>query len=174
MARRTSSDQPMGNDRDAAGDPRSRGGEALSVSRNRNISVASFLDEIAARPEFHGDIHLGEVLLPEPLRTHGQWVVRSEDLLSLHLELTNLRVQPGAGQSAELAIVGPGDAYLTLHFAPQAIAERAFFAASPAIPNEQDGHVDEHTAQPPPSTPPTPLETLAPPPIGTRIAFPSR
>src|SRR5262245_55493255 len=174
MARHTKRSKRTGNQPDTAANTESPASEALTQSKHRNLPVASLLDELAARPDFLEGIHLGEILIPEPLRTHGQWVVRSDDFLSLHLELTNLRVQPSAGQAAELAIAGPGEAYLALHFAPQAIAERVFFAASPNIPNEQDGHVDEKTAQPPPSTPPTPLEPLAPPPIGTRIANPSR
>ncbi len=174
MARRTPPDQPHGDQREVAGTSESPVSAASSVSPHRTLSVASFLDELVTRPDFRDGIHLGEVLIPAPLRTHGQWVVRSDDLLSFHLELTNLRVQPGTGEAPELAIAGRGDAYLTLHFAPQSIAERVFFAASPNIAKEQDGHVDTTTAQPPPSTPPTPLEPLAPPPIGSRIAYPSR
>ena len=149
---------------------------AVRVSRNRRLTTSALLQELALRPEFLEGIHLGELLTPEPLRRHGQWVVRSEDLLSFHLEFTNLHArQPdGApGGPAVLATTGPGAAYVALHFAPQHIAERVFFAAS-KIPKQQDGHVDKQTAQPPPSTPPTPLEPLAPPPIATRMAYPSR
>ena len=47
------------------------------------------------RPEFVSGVELGELLTPEALRHPGQWVVRSEDLLSFHLELTNLHVASG-------------------------------------------------------------------------------
>ena len=129
------------------------------------------------RPDLIEGVQLGELLTPEPLRRYGQWVVRSQDLLSFNLELSNLHALPPtgtAGGAPTLAITGRGAAYITLYFAPQAIAERVFFAASPSVKHEQDGHVDQSTGQPPPSTPPTPLEPLAPPPIGTRIAYPSR
>jgi hypothetical protein len=80
-----------------------------------------------------------------------------------------------AGSPPTLAIAGPGAAYVTLHFAPQAIAERVFFAAGTKNTQEQDGHVDQQTGEPPaPSPSPTPLEPLAAPPIGTRISYPSR
>ncbi len=144
--------------------------------KKRKIGTSALLQELALRPELLEGIHLGELFTPEPLRRHGQWVVRSEDLLSFHLELTNLHAQASPEDPKGppvLAITGSGTAYLTLHFAPQHIAEQVFFAAS-KIPKEQDGHVDQQTAQPPASTSPTPLEPLAPPPIAARIAYPSR
>src|SRR6266498_1067473 len=176
MARRNS----RGKGQRPASDRRSEpeGTRALRLSRQRKLSTSRFLQELASRPEFLEGVRLGELLIPEPLRRHGQWVVRSEDLLSFHLEFSNLQAQISADDPdgpAVLAVTGRGAAYITLHFAPQAIAERVFFAAAPAPTiTEKDGHVDEQTAQPPPSTPPTPLEPLAPPPIGTRIAYPSR
>ena len=158
-------------------DPDSDADQALRLSRRRKLSPATFLKELALRPDIIEGVQLGELLTPEPLRRHGQWVVRSQDLLSFNLELSNLHALPSTsttGSAPTIAITGRGAAYITLHFAPQAIAERVFFAASPSVKNEQDGHVDQSTGQPPPSTPPTPLEPLAPPPIGTRIAYPSR
>ncbi len=155
----------------------SDGDRALQLSRRRKLSPAAFLQELALRPDLIEGVQLGELLTPEPLRRYGQWVVRSQDLLSFNLELSNLHALPPtgtAGGAPTLAITGRGAAYITLYFAPQAIAERVFFAASPSVKHEQDGHVDQSTGQPPPSTPPTPLEPLAPPPIGTRIAYPSR
>jgi hypothetical protein len=151
---------------------------ALRPSLNRKLDAALWLQELQLRPELVAGIELGELITPEPLRRRGRWVVRSRDLLSFHLELINLRPRAVAGEGEDGAAVlekfGTGAARIALHFAPQAIAERVFFAASPKIPSEQDGHVDETTAMPPPSTPPTPLEPLAPPPIATRIAYPSR
>lgn len=157
------------------GDTTPPGERGPRLSRQRKLSAATLLQELALRPDFLAGVELGELLVPEPLRRRGQWVVRSEDLLSFHLELSNLHVEPASeGGPATLAVTGRGAAYITLHFAPQHIAERVFFAASPNVPKEQDGHVDTTTAQPPPSVPPTPQEPLAPPPIGTRIAYPSR
>ena len=183
MAGRTSRGKSSGSgpkgatDGDQGSQPQAaRQARSLRLSRTRRLATSTLLQELALRPEFLDGIQLGELLTPEPLRRHGQWVVRSEDLLSFHLQLTNLHAQlshEDADGPAVLAITGSGAAYITLHFAPQHIAEQVFFAAS-KIPNEQDGHVDQQTAQPPPSTPPTPLEPLAPPPIATRIAYPSR
>jgi hypothetical protein len=176
MARRTSRDKTS--DAPASGGiPEAEIRRALRPSRLRKLATSTFLQELALRPEFLEGIQLGEVLTPEPLRRHGQWVVRTQDLLSFHLEFTNLHAEAtngNAGHSAALAITGPGAAYITLHFAPQAIAERVFFAAASKGQIEQDGHIDEKTGQPPPTQSPTPLEPLAPPPIGTRIAYPSR
>jgi len=151
------------------------GERALRLSQQRKLSTATLLQELALRPDFLAGVNLGEPLLPEPLRHRGQWVVRSQDLLSFHLELTNLQVVPGSeGGVATLAVTGRGDAYITLHFAPQHIAERVFFAASPSVPEQRDGHVESTTGQGLAGVPPALLETLAPPPIGTRIAYPSR
>lgn len=143
---------------------------------NRLWLANQLLQELMLRPDLVSGIRLGELITPEALRTPGQWVLRSQDLLSFHLELTGLSAQasPDAPEAPPLLMVeGQGPATIGLHFAPQAIAERVFFAASP-IPKEQDGHVQGGTDQPPPSVPPTPLEPLAKPPIGTRIAYPSR
>ncbi len=147
------------------------GNRALRLSRRRKLSPAAFLQELALRPDFIEGMQLGELLAPEPLRRHGQWVVRSQDLLSFNLELRNLHALPPTGTSVgvpTLAITGRGAAYITLHFAPQAIAERVFFAASKSGNTQQDGHVNQ------PAPPPTLEEKLVPPPIGTRIAYPSR
>lgn len=150
--------------------------QTLRLSRLRNLSASTLLQELTLRPDVIQGVLLGDLITPEALRHRGQWVVRSQDLLSFHLELVNLKPQPlsgTAGAGAVLATMGRGDANIILHFAPQAIAERVFFAANAKM-DEKDGHVDSSTGQPPPSTPPTPLEPLAPPPIGTRIAYPSR
>lgn len=167
---------------DAPDEADGRGTTAASVrspmraSRSRHLAVSQLLQELTLHPELVSGIQLGELLTPEPLRTPGQWVLRSQDLLSFHLELSGLQPEPHPEDSAGPAVLvqhGRGAATVALHFAPQAIAERAFFAASP-IPKEQDGHVVGGTDQPPPSVPPTPLEPIVRPPIGTRIAYPSR
>jgi len=148
----------------------------LRPAPGRQLAAAELLQELTRQPDFARGIQLGELLVPEALRTPGQWVLRSQDLLSFHLELKGLRPVPDPQDSAGppvLGLDGRGAPTISLHFAPQAIAERVFMAASP-IPKEQDGHVDGGTDQPPPSVPPTPLEALAQPPIGTRIAYPSR
>ncbi len=161
----------------------------LSQSIRRKLTPSVFLKELALRPEWVDAIQLGEMIKPEALRRRGQWVVRSQDLLSFHLELTNLRTQAAPGETGDaddslgpavLAVKGRGAAYIALHFAPQAIAERVFFGVSRRI-GEQDGHVDvpQGTPTPPPpmpspSAPPLLLEPLAPPPIGSRAAYPSR
>ncbi len=143
---------------------------------NRLLLADQLLHELTLRPDLVNGIQLGELITPEALRTPGQWVLRSEDLLSFHLELNGLRAQANADTpeaAPVLMVEGQGPATISLHFAPQAIAERVFFAASP-FPREQDGHVEGGTDQPPASVPPTPVKPLAKPPIGTRIAYPSR
>jgi hypothetical protein len=148
----------------------------LRPARTRQLGARQLLEELTQRPDLASAIQLGELLTPEALRTPGQWVLRSQDLLSFHLELVGLQAQ--ADTTAPdgppvLAAVGKGLATITLHFAPQAIAERVFFAAVPNLPIQQDGHVKGGTDQPS-TTVPVPQEPLAKPPIGTRIAYPSR
>ena len=143
VARRTS----RGKSSDAGHTPASDGGSepegkrALRLSRQRKLSPSIFLQELALRPDFLEGMHLGELLTPEPLRRHGQWVVRSQDLLSFHLELSNLHAQtpPRAPRRHRRCWPSParGAAYITLHFAPQAIAEQVFFAASPRSPTSR-------------------------------------
>lgn len=146
----------------------------LQAARNRPLSASRFLQELTLRPDLIAAVQLGDLLTPEALRHPGQWVLRSQDLLSFHLQLSGLQAQAdSAGGPPVLAATGRGPALIALHFAPQAIAERAFFAAS-KVPRDQDGHVVPGTDQPPPSVPPTPLEPLNAPPIGSRIAYPSR
>jgi hypothetical protein len=143
---------------------------------SRLLLASQLLHELTLRPDLVSGIQLGDLITPEALRTPGQWVLRSQDLLSFHLELNGLRAQANADApdaAPSLMVEGQGPATISLHFAPQAIAERVFFAASP-IPRDQDGHLQVGTDQPPPSVPPTPVEPLAKPPIGTRIAYPSR
>lgn len=148
----------------------------LRLSRSRKLETSTLLQELQARPDLIDGIQLGDLLTPEPLRRRGRWVVRTRDLLSFDLELINLRVSAAAGDSSSGPVLVAGSrglARIALHFAPQAIAERVFFAAKEGM-DEQDGHVDETTAMPLPSVPPTPVEPLALPPIATRIAHPSR
>ena len=178
MARRTSrgKSSASGRDQGQAGDseaaPASRA--ALRLSSKRKLATPTLLQQLALRPEFLEGIQLGQLLTPEPLRRRGQWVVRSQDLLSFYLELGNLRAETDANGAAVLALNGPGAATITLHFAPQHIQEQVFFAASKNPKgNEVDGHVTPN-GQPTPSPTPTPLEPIASPPIGTRIANPSR
>lgn len=159
--------------RDAEASPTPRRGE-LRPARHRQLAASQFLQELIARPDLIAAVRLGGPITPEALRHPGQCVLRSQDLLSFHLELSGLQAWPDpAGGPPVLALAGRGPALIGLHFAPQAIAERVFFAASPAL-KYQDGHVDSNTDQPPPSPAPPPLEPLAPPPIGSRIAYPSR
>ncbi len=183
MAGRTSRGKSAGSERKGApdGDQGSQPQEArqarsLRLSRTRRLATSALLQELALRPEFLEGIQLGELLTPEPLHSHGQWVVRSEDLLSFHLQLTNLHAQlsqEDADRPAVLAVTGPGAAYITLHFAPQHIAEQVFFAAS-KIPNGTGRPRRPANGPAAASTSPTPLEPLAPPPIASRIAYPSR
>ena len=77
------------------GDATSLGEHALRLSRRRKLTTATLLQQLALRPEFVAGVELGALLIPEALRHPGQWVVRSEDLLSFHLELTNLHVASG-------------------------------------------------------------------------------
>jgi hypothetical protein len=181
MVRRTSQDKFAHADSKAnsLGAPASAKQRVLRLSRTRKLSPAALLQELALRPEFVDGVLLGDLVIPEALRMRGQWVVRSQDLLSFHLEFSNLEVRLAtdtAGGPAVLAIAGRGAATIGLHFAPQAIAEQVFFAAMPAGMEDKDGHVAPGTAQsqPPPSQPPALQEFLRLPPIGTRIAYPSR
>src|SRR5450759_410421 len=136
MVRRTSHDKFASVDSTARspGGPASAGQRALRLSRKRKLSPAAFLQELALRPEFVDGVLLGDLITPEALRLRGQWVVRSQDLLSFHLEFSNLQARPATDSSgaAVLEIAGRGAATITLHFAPQAIAERVFFAATPS------------------------------------------
>ena len=120
-------------------DPDSDADQALRLSRRRMLSPATFLKELALRPDFIEGVQLGELLTPQPLRRHGQWVVRSQDLLSFNLELSNLHALPSTSStgSAPTGHHGSGRGLHPLHFAPQAIAERVFFAASPSVKNEK-------------------------------------
>ncbi|PSN17345.1 hypothetical protein C7271_18215, partial [filamentous cyanobacterium CCP5] len=55
-------------------------------------------------------------------------VIRPDDLLNLHIEGINLRVDTTSGEQAIAAIENPQQpAYLVVQFPPQAIAEEAFF-----------------------------------------------
>jgi hypothetical protein len=152
-----------------------------NVRRRRSapvLSVGDFLREVVARPELIEGLQLGDLILPEPLRLRGQWIIRSQDLLSFRLELTNLTVVARSGDATSspvLKVTGPGAAFITLHFAPQSIIERAFFARNKQNPylTETDGHVDPSQSVKP-ATPPTPEEPLVPPPVVSRIAYPTR
>ena len=146
-------------------------------SPRRKVSPTLLLQELALRPEFGVGMRLGELITPEALRTPGQWVLRSEDLLSFHLELLGLEARADSadpGSAATLAVVGRDPALIVLHFPPQAIAEQVFFAAAKDLPTQRDGHVVGGTDQPAPSVPPVLLEPLKKPPIASRIAYPSR
>lgn len=146
----------------------------LRQARQRRLQVDQFLQQLTFNPDLIGAVVLGDLFTPEALRHPGQWVLRSQDLLSFHLELSGLKPQADpAGGAPVLVQAGKGPALIALHFPPQSIAERVFFAAS-KVPRNQDGHVMPGTDQPPPSVPPVPLEPLKPPPIGSRIAYPSR
>jgi hypothetical protein len=133
----------------------------MRASRHRQLQVDEFLQKVSTNPDLLGAVVLGDFFTPEALRYAGQWVLRSQDLLSFHLELSGLKAEADpAGGAPVLVQTGKGPGLIALHFPPQSIAERVFLAA--------EGHA------PPPSIPPVPLEPLKPPPIGSRIAYPSR
>lgn len=118
--------------------------------------LVKLTDLLVRQPELRADLALVKVprrpLLPRPNR---QWVLRSADFLSLHVELINLR--PQARQDAALAPAvltpsGAGPSYLVLHFGPQAVAEQVFFEQRP---NTEDAH------RAPPAAPPESAEQSA-------------
>ena len=54
-------------------DPDSNADQALRLSRRRKLSPATFLKELALRPDIIEGVQLGELLTPEPLRRHGEF-----------------------------------------------------------------------------------------------------
>jgi hypothetical protein len=96
-------------------------------------------------------------------------VTRPDDLLRLRIEGRNLRVQRG-GDSAPSLVVDDGQqpAFLVVHFAPQSIAESAYYEAT--IVNV-DPDVPDDVPPPPPET----VEPVPPPGgVPVRIAHNSR
>jgi hypothetical protein len=109
---------------------------------------------------------IGGIIARRPVRT----VLRADDLLSLGIELVNLEIVPGASakQPPQLQQVVKDDAFLILHFPPQAIADQVFFQAAPSL-TFHDGAVDPTK----PSTAPG-NEVPSSPPIRARIAGETR
>lgn len=101
-------------------------------------------------------------------------LLRPQDLLSLEFEFFNLELQTDPDRGARLVRADPqAPAYFVVHFAPQSIAEEAFFETDAALknvlqenPNPDSGKtdIDRTTADAAP----------APPPIRARIAGRSR
>ena len=95
-------------------------------------------------------------------------ITRPDDLLRLRIEVRNMRPDPAGGGSLVVDDAAQ-PAFLLVHFAPQAIAERAYYEATIV-------HVDPDA--PPGVTPPAPPTTIetpgAPGTVPVRIAQGSR
>ena len=56
------------------------------------------------------------------------WMIRSEDLVVLHVEPIRLKIEPGEGEKpARLVRASPGTAYLIVTFPPQHLVETSYF-----------------------------------------------
>jgi len=97
-------------------------------------------------------------------------ITRPDDLLRLRVEGRNLRVDRPVGGSAAIVVDDAAEpAFLTFHFAPQAIAESAYYEAAIFTPES-----DAPIAQPPPTTIETPGASGAVPvrmAQGSRLVF---
>ncbi|MDB5821067.1 MAG: hypothetical protein JWQ11_4707, partial [Rhizobacter sp.] len=72
----------------------------------------------------------------------GRPVVRPDDLLALRIETVGLTVTPQPQGTPRLSRSSPtGDAFLVLHFPPQAIAEQVFYEVADEVPQEKDAHL---------------------------------
>lgn len=103
----------------------------------------------------------------------GHPVLRTQDLLSLRVELVNLRVTPVTepDKPPRLERAGSDAAYLILHFPPQAIAEQVFFDPKSEMPKCVDGNSDRRGAE----LPGDELKDLEKPqPVRARLAGESR
>lgn len=105
----------------------------------------------------------------------GTPVVRPDDLLALRVERRNLNIVPGS--PPRLVKAGSGNAFLILHFPPQAITEETFFEVRP--PGTQNPESNPATQNPNPNTKPKPdppggSEDPRVPPIRARISGESR
>ncbi|MGE5812931.1 MAG: hypothetical protein ACM36C_00435, partial [Acidobacteriota bacterium] len=100
----------------------------------------------------------------------GRPVVRPNDLIVLRFEFDGLVVQPG--EKPRLRKPGAGDAFIVVHFPPQAITERSFFETKPKGTTTNP--------PPPPGVPDKPetggggSEELEGPPVRARISGESR
>lgn len=99
-----------------------------------------------------------------PAETHRKKfsieVVRPDDLLVVTLDFFNLEIKSaGGGSSARLERIAAGTGFIIAHFPPQNVAEQAFFEQQPGAP----------AVPPQPSSDP-----LRAPPVGSRLAGPSK
>lgn len=98
-------------------------------------------------------------------------VLRTQDLLALRFEFVNLKLITGGDLGPRLERKDPSvDACVIVHFPPQNIAEEAFFEA------QEDEKKSDNEPAPPEGSPVDPAgsEALPTPPVGARIAGPSR
>lgn len=104
-------------------------------------------------------------------------LTRPDDLLRLRIEGRNLRVQRADGHAPQLAIDVPGrPAFLVVHFPPQAIAERAYFEATPVdvtpdLPPPPNAQPEPDPTSIPVETPETPGKVPARIANGSRLVF---
>jgi hypothetical protein len=132
--------------------------------------LAASILKVTGAPASHVEVaqaNLGSIVIPRPVRA----VVRADDLLSLGIELVNLQIVANAspGQPPRLQKADQGDAFLILHFPPQAIADQTFFQSSPPGITFHDGAADQTQPMTAPGG-----ETPASPPIRARVAGATR
>jgi hypothetical protein len=117
-------------------------------------------------------VEVGSILfpsLPGPFRNLTKTVLRADDLLSLRFEFINLkRAKNAEGDEVLVRRSETALAYVVVHFAPQNIAEEAFFEVAQHYP------VQDAPNKPPEPDKNTGNEEPTPPPVRSRIAGPSR
>ncbi len=111
------------------------------------LKPAASILKLTGEPASHvadPQANLGSIVLPRPVRP----VVRADDLLSLGIEMVNLQIVANAspGQPPRLQKADQGNAFLILHFPPQAIADQTFFQSSPPGITFRDGAADQDPA----------------------------
>lgn len=126
------------------------GSTRFVVDGSRLTRSHQSLVELARRPEWVAELERAPTLdwvLDSELSDHwtlppGQTVLRSEDFVSLRVQLINLAVaKPAvAGQGATLRRKRSGAAYVVLHFPPQSIAEEVFYETPTAGVQDADAH----------------------------------
>lgn len=126
-----------------------------------NIVATVFSDVAAAVQSFFSRVSRAQVITPQTQRKEfSVEVVRPDDLLVVTLDFYNLRLTAASGATfARITRHEAGNGFIVAYFPPQNIAEQAFFEQQPGAPAD------------PPQPPPDPLRH---PPVGSRIAGPSK
>ncbi len=101
--------------------------------------------------------------------------VRPEDLLVLDIEFINMSVGESRGSRQSISPNGSGSSYIILHFAPQNIAEQAFFETDKKVPVGIPKNSDGSPHEPPdPDQGKSSDDNPTPPPVQSRFSGPSR